>query len=119
MTDKNLVAQVAERIVRRRKALGFSATQVADHLGIKKQSYSHIENGRNLPRLETLVALAELFGVTLDWFLAVDEKEAANDTILNVNYWLERIGPDKQAMVAGIVKSVYETDTKTVPSDKS
>jgi transcriptional regulator with XRE-family HTH domain len=37
--------------------------QVADMLGISRQAYSDIENGKRLPRYETLAALCKLYGV--------------------------------------------------------
>ncbi|EDO1185370.1 helix-turn-helix domain-containing protein, partial [Listeria innocua] len=38
-------------------------------LGISRGAYSHIENGRNEPDMETIVKLANIFGVSTDYLL--------------------------------------------------
>ncbi|EDO1135741.1 helix-turn-helix domain-containing protein, partial [Listeria monocytogenes] len=37
--------------------------------GISRGAYSHIENGRNEPDMETIVKLANIFGVSTDYLL--------------------------------------------------
>jgi transcriptional regulator with XRE-family HTH domain len=37
--------------------------EVADVIGISRQAYSDIENGKRLPRYETLAALCKFYGV--------------------------------------------------------
>ena len=42
-----------------------SQQQVADYLGITRQAYSHYEVGRRKPDYETLLKLAEFYGVSV------------------------------------------------------
>jgi len=39
---------------------------VADHLNITQEAYSHYEKGKREPNIDTLIKLAELFRVSVD-----------------------------------------------------
>lgn len=43
--------------------------QVADHIGCSAVVYSRYEKGTRQPSIETLLRLADLFGVTVDYLL--------------------------------------------------
>ena len=43
--------------------------QIADYLGITRGAYSHFENGRNEPDIETLINLANYYEISLDKLL--------------------------------------------------
>ena len=43
--------------------------QVADHIGCSAVVYSRYENGIRQPSIETLLRIADLFGVTVDYLL--------------------------------------------------
>lgn len=51
----------------RQKKKGLTQQKLAEILGIKQNSYSDWETGKNEPSLENLVKLADLFEVSLDW----------------------------------------------------
>lgn len=55
-------------MIQRRKA-GMSQEQLADRLGITRQSVSKWEAGSSIPEISKLVAMSELFGVSLDYLL--------------------------------------------------
>ena len=46
-----------------------SQQEMADYLQITRQAYSYYENGKRQPDYETLLKLAEYFGVTVDYLL--------------------------------------------------
>lgn len=48
-----------------RESAHCSQQQVADYLGITRQAYSHYEVGRRKPDYETLLKLAEFYGVSV------------------------------------------------------
>lgn len=52
-----------------RDKVGFSTIQFAEKIGISQQAYSQLENGKSLPRAETLIALYEKFQVDPLWLL--------------------------------------------------
>lgn len=58
-----------EQLRELRTAKGVSQQVVADYLEITRQAYSNYENGNRDPDNETLLKLAEYFGVTVDYLL--------------------------------------------------
>ena len=62
----HLTLRLGEKILIERKKSGLSQGQLADMLGVTRQSVSKWESGAAVPELAKLVALAEVFGVSLD-----------------------------------------------------
>ncbi|MBE7061102.1 MAG: helix-turn-helix transcriptional regulator [Clostridiales bacterium] len=58
-----------ERLIEQRKMNKMTQRQVADALGIKQPSYIRYEKGVAQPSLESLVLLANLFDVSVDFLL--------------------------------------------------
>lgn len=46
---------------------GFSQEELAEQIGIKRNTYSDWENGKCKPNYEKLEKIADFFGVSLDW----------------------------------------------------
>ena len=57
---------LGERLYQLRKARNLSQGEVANTLGVSRQSVSKWENNTSVPELDKLVKLGELFGLTLD-----------------------------------------------------
>ena len=57
-----------------RKERGETQQQVADGLGILRQHYQKFESGENRPSLEKFLALADYFGVSLDYLAGRTDK---------------------------------------------
>lgn len=49
-----------------RKQNGYSQEQLADKLGIARQTLSKWENGQAVPELNNLISLSNLYGITID-----------------------------------------------------
>ncbi len=60
---------LAEKLMVQRKKSGMSQEQLADRLGITRQSVSKWEAGSSVPEISKLVALSEIFKVSLDYLL--------------------------------------------------
>lgn len=58
--------KMGERLLAYRKSLGLTQEQLAEKVFVTRQAVSKWERGESVPDLELLVALAELYGVTLD-----------------------------------------------------
>ncbi len=58
--------ELGERILRLRTGRNLSQEDLADALGVSRQSVSKWENGVSVPELDKLVQMGELFGVSLD-----------------------------------------------------
>lgn len=61
--------QLSDNIAQLRKALGLSQEQLAEQLGVSRQSISKWETGQSAPELDKLVALSRVFGVSTDTLL--------------------------------------------------
>jgi len=64
-----------------RQRAGLSQVDVAEHLGISRQSISKWENGRTFPDFDNLSLLCDLYGISLDYAFGVDSNsaKASND----------------------------------------
>lgn len=50
-----------------REQYGYTQQQLADTLHVSKATISHYEIGKNMPNIDTLIQLADLFDVSLDY----------------------------------------------------
>ena len=57
-----------------RKKNGYSQEQLADKLGVSRQTISKWENGQALPELSGMILLSELYGVTIDRIVKGDDE---------------------------------------------
>lgn len=63
-----------ERIRELRNIRGISQIQLANKLGVTKQSVSNWENDNILPSIEMLVKIANFFEVSTDYLLGLEKK---------------------------------------------
>lgn len=61
--------QFCEKLTELRRKTGLSQEQLADRLGVTRQSVSKWESGAAMPELGKLIALSELFGVSIDYLV--------------------------------------------------
>lgn len=74
----------SERIKYLRLSKEFNQGQLADKLGVKKQSVSNWENGNVMPSVDMLERIADFFGVSTDYLLGRDEKKVADGNRIDV-----------------------------------
>ena len=73
---------MAQRLVDRRKAVGLSQEALAAQLGVSRQAVSKWERSESSPDTDNLIALAALYGVSLDELLygeAVSDADSSED----------------------------------------
>ena len=74
---------MAQRLVNRRKAAGLSQEALAAQLGVSRQAVSKWERSESSPDTDNLIALAALYGVSLDELLygeAADDADGSEDS---------------------------------------
>lgn len=69
----------AEKLIVLRRKQGMSQEQLADHLGVTRQSVSKWESGSSVPELAKLIALSEMFQVSVDYLVKDHIEEAVFD----------------------------------------
>lgn len=74
--------QLSDNISQLRKTLGLSQEQLAEQIGVSRQSISKWETGQSAPELEKLVALSRVFGVSTDELLgnSASQKDVPRNT---------------------------------------
>ena len=76
-----MTIEIANRLVELRKKSGLSQEELADKLGISRQSVSKWERAESSPDTDNLICLAKIYGVSLDELLSSDQEveEIAKD----------------------------------------
>lgn len=64
--------EIAQRLAELRREKGFSQEELAERIGLSRQAVSKWERAESSPDTGNLIALAKLYGVTLDELLRVD-----------------------------------------------
>ncbi len=64
--SKILYQEIGQRIAEKRKALGFTQTQVSERLGISQQTLAHYEVGRLRIAVSSLVQLGDMLNSSVD-----------------------------------------------------
>ena len=66
----------AENLVEMRKLHNLSQEELAEKIGVSRQTLSKYETGESLPDIEKCKMLADLFGVTVDDLIRYKKSEA-------------------------------------------
>lgn len=83
----------ADNLVEMRKYRNWSQEELAEKIGVSRQTLSKYETGESLPDIEKCRQLADLFGVTVDDLIRYEKSESMG---LNV--------PPKGKYIFGMVK---------------
>ena len=67
--------KIGDTIAKLRKEKGWAQNELADKLHVSDKAISKWESNKGYPSIEFLPALAELFGVTLDYLMTGKEVE--------------------------------------------
>ncbi len=71
---------IGERIFELRKAKSLSQEELAEQLGVSRQSVSKWETGTVVPDTENALAMSKIFGVTIDFLLTGQNNQPDADT---------------------------------------
>lgn len=72
--------EFSEKLIQLRRGSGLSQEQLADQLGVTRQSVSKWESGMAMPELVKLIALSEMFGVSIDYLVKDYLNESEQET---------------------------------------
>jgi len=89
--------KLSQKILQLRKKLGLSQEELAEKIGVSRQSISKWETGESIPELERLIGLSEIFNVTTDYLLKPD---TVDETVSHV-----KKPYNQQAELAGLAKT--------------
>ncbi len=74
---------LADKIMELRKKNGWSQEELAEKMGVSRQSVSKWESAQSVPDLNKILMLGQIFGVTTDYLLKdeIGEEEYINDLV--------------------------------------
>ena len=67
---------LADKIIENRKKNGWSQEELADKLGVSRQSVSKWEGAQAVPDMKKILQMSEVFGVSTDYLLRDDIEES-------------------------------------------
>ena len=80
---------LADKIIENRKKNGWSQEELADKLGVSRQSVSKWEGAQAVPDMKKILQMSEVFGVSTDYLLRDDIEEAQAPEVTPVDNGLE------------------------------
>ena len=75
MDDEKIKARIGSNIASFRKAAGLTQADIAARLSVSRQAVSRWESGQSKPSTEKLLALGELYGVSIDRLLNTENAD--------------------------------------------
>ena len=107
---------LADKIIDLRKKQGWSQEELAEQLGVSRQSVSKWESGMSVPDLNKIIAMSALFGVSTDYLLKdeldaptpseTEGKDAASPTrtvtVEEANQYMEAVEHHSKRIVLGV-----------------
>ena len=81
---------LADKLIRLRRQAGWSQEELAEQLGVTRQSVSKGEGAQSVPDLDKVVQMSRLFGVTTDYLLK-DELETPQSSAAEADTPLPRL----------------------------
>lgn len=68
---------IGEKLVELRKRRGLSQQEISDKLDVSRGTYSLWETNKRRPELDSLIAIADFYGVSVDYILGRNTETAA------------------------------------------
>ena len=96
----------ANQIKNLRRSKGLNQVQLAEKLGVKKQSISNWENDNIMPSIDMLVRIADFFSVSTDYLLGRDVQKESAPIMLD----LTGLSPRQIEHIQLIVDDLREND---------
>ena len=98
-----------DKIKSLREHFGMSQVQLAERLGVTKSAVNAWENGTNSPSISYIVKLAQIFGISTDYLLGVNERLTVDITSLD----------DLQKQAVILMITLFEMDNKEILKNKN
>ena len=86
---------LADKIIEERKKNGWTQEDLAQKLGVSRQSVSKWESAGAIPDLKKIIQLADLFGVSTDYLLKDEVEKENTETICDTDCELHRVSMEE------------------------
>lgn len=99
-----------EKLKELRKDKGISLKELGTVVGVAESTMSLYENGKRQPDYETLLKLAEYFGVTVDYLLRGSEEERLPEELIILNRNAKKMSPEKRKQLLDMARLMFKED---------
>ena len=101
----------AENLIQLRKLNHMSQDELADQIGVSRQTLSKYETGESLPDIEKCKALADVFGITVDDLISY-EKTAGMGLMVPPRgkhiFGMVRVGEKGQIVIPAKARKIFD-----------
>lgn len=95
---------LGERVKRARQERGLSQSDLAERLGLSDAYISKIEMGKNAMTVTVLAKLSDALGVSTDWLLRNQTREAQEITIAELEEMFQDCSPSEQTTLMKLLQ---------------
>ena len=99
-----------EKLKELRKSKGISLKELGNVIGVAESTMSLYENGKREPDYETLLKIAEYFGVTVDYLLRGKEEERMPEELIILNRSAKKMSPEKIKKLLELARVMFKED---------
>lgn len=89
---KDIRQVVGDNLKTLRKLHNYSQQRLSDELHISRSTYNQFENGHQLPNIDTLLTLSQMYSITIDNILYFSLPNMIQTMRITDNYRLEKDG---------------------------
>lgn len=82
MDDNNFLKRMGQRILARRKALGYTQDDIAEMISVTPPMISNLEQGKKAVRPENLAKVCKALGVSADFILYGSDTNSRIDDVV-------------------------------------
>ena len=93
-----------------RKEKGISLKKLGAYIGVSESTMSLYENGKRQPDNETLLKLADFFGVTVDYLLRGEQCDHLPEELIILNRNAMKMSPEKRKKLLELAKIMFKED---------
>ena len=100
------LAEIGERISKRRKSMGLTQEQLAEKMDVSIQMISNLERGVKAIRIDNLVKLSKVLNVTTDYILVGYQTSGDTDTL---SQQIKQLSHENRDLIELIVSYYLQT----------
>lgn len=101
------MSSIGKRLKSARERKGLKQVDVKRRAMINNKTLSGYENGVSVPDYETLLTLADLYDVRVEWLITGENKEITNDQAKNdVMEKYSRLPHDKRKLIDDMIEAL-------------
>lgn len=105
------MSEVGQRLRNIRKSKNLRLKDVAKAAGIAQSSLSYIENGTNMPTIDTLERIIGALGLTTNEFFSVfPAVEELSHEVLRIMDKIQKLPPEKLKILESVLDTWVESD---------